>query len=79
MRIEGLESRQASWLLKPLYFLLRRRFGKVLTPYKVWAHRPGATIGLTIAMQTIEAARGLDPKIKRLASLRAAQLIGCLF
>lgn len=61
MRIEGLEGSQTSWLLRPLYLLLRQRFGKVLTPYKVWAHRPGATIGMAIAMSAIESPKGLDP------------------
>ncbi len=80
MRIEPLESNQVSWVLKPLYFFLKRRFGKVLTPYKVWAYRPAATIGMTVAMGAIEIySKSLDPKLKRMASLRAAQLVGCLF
>jgi alkylhydroperoxidase family enzyme len=80
MRIEALEPRQASWALRPLFFLLRRRFGKVLTPYKVWAHRPAAAIGMTFAMAGIEEwSKSIEPKLKRLASLRAAQLIGCPF
>jgi alkylhydroperoxidase family enzyme len=79
MRIRGLERNQASWMIRWLYGVMKRRFGKVLTPYKVWAHRPGATLALGLFMTTIENSKLVDPSVKSLVSLRAAQLIGCPF
>ncbi len=41
MRIEGLEDKQISWMLKPLTWMMKRRFGKVLNPFKALGYRPG--------------------------------------
>jgi alkylhydroperoxidase family enzyme len=79
MRITGLERNQASWFLRPLYTYLKRRFGKELTPYKVWAHRPGTVLALGALMATIDGSRVVDRKLKSLASIRTAQIIGCPF
>ena len=79
MRIAPLEKENASWLLRPLYWAMKRQFGKVLTPYKVWAHRPGPLLGFSVCMATLEFSKVLDPTIKRLVCLRSAQIIGCVF
>jgi AhpD family alkylhydroperoxidase len=80
MRIEGVEPKQAGWLIRAAYFMVRRRYGKLMTPAKVWAHLPSASLGMAFAMRGIEeVSKGLDPKIKRLANLRTAQMVGCPF
>jgi alkylhydroperoxidase family enzyme len=79
MRIDGLSQKQARWFIRPMYFYLKRRFGKVLTPYTVWAHRPGVLFGLSIMMGAFESTKVLDRKAKLLASIRAAQIVGCPF
>jgi AhpD family alkylhydroperoxidase len=80
MRIEGLERKQVGWLMKLGYSLMARRYGKVITPAKVWARIPAASIGMAFAMWGIEGvSKGLDPKIKHLANLRTAQMVGCPF
>ena len=79
MRIEGLEGKQISWLLKPFTWMMKRRFGKVLNPYKAWAYRPGLTITMSIFTQSVEASKVTNPTLKRLVCLRAAQMIGCVF
>ncbi|HWN57600.1 MAG TPA: hypothetical protein VNO74_05835 [Methylomirabilota bacterium] len=79
MRIEGLEDKQISWLLKPFTWMMKRRFGKVLNPYKAWAYRPGLTITMSIFTQSVEASKVTNPTLKRLVCLRAAQMIGCVF
>ncbi|HYR78413.1 MAG TPA: hypothetical protein VEO55_00310 [Candidatus Dormibacteraeota bacterium] len=79
MRIEGLEDKQISWMLKPLTWMMKRRFGKVLNPYKAWAYRPGLTIAMAIFTQSVESSKVTDPSLKRLVCLRAAQMIGCVF
>jgi len=79
MRIQGLENNQISWMLRPLFGMMRRRFGKVLTPFKVWGYRPGITLGLAGLVQAVEHSKAVAPRTKNLASVRAAQLIGCSF
>jgi len=80
MRVEGLERKQVGWLMRIGYSLMARRYGKVITPAKVWARMPAASIGMAFAMWGIEeVSKGLDPKIKRLANLRTAQMVGCPF
>ena len=79
MRIEPLEDKQISWMLKPLTLMMKRRFGKVLNPIKAWAYRPGLTLAMAIFTQSVEASKVTDPTLKRLVCLRAAQMIGCVF
>ncbi|MFZ1890517.1 MAG: hypothetical protein WAU33_21020 [Candidatus Binataceae bacterium] len=79
MRVRGLESREAKWSMRALYFLLKRQFGNVLTPYKVLAHRPGITMALTTLTAAVEYSKALDPIVKSIVLIRAAQMIGCPF
>jgi alkylhydroperoxidase family enzyme len=79
MRIRGLERKETSWLIRWMYGMMKRRFGKVLTPYTVWAYRPATTLTLSVFMQTADASKVVEPSLKSLVSLRAAQLIGCPF
>lgn len=79
MRIEGLEESRMSWLLKPILWVMKRRTGKVLNPYKAWAHRPGIAFAMSIFQQSIESSKVTPPALKRMVCLRAAQMIGCVF
>jgi hypothetical protein len=79
MRINGLERSEAKWWLRPLYSFIARRFGKALTPYKVYARRPGVLLTLTGLTAALEFSKLVDAKLKRLASIRAAQVVGCPF
>ena len=79
MRISPIERKQASWMLRPLYWLVKRQFGKELTPFKVWAHRPGILLGFAATMSALEYSKGADKIVKRLVTLRTAQIVGCVF
>jgi len=79
MRIPGLDDNQFPFILKPLASAMKRRFGKMLTPYRVWAHQPAITWFYSLFMNSVESSKIVDGAIKRLVSLRAAQLIGCPF
>ncbi len=79
MRIRPLEPSEAGFFTRLLFSALKRRLGKVLTPSRVQAHRPGilwAATGMTVAL---EASKAVDTRVKRMVSLRAAQIIGCPF
>jgi hypothetical protein len=79
MRIAGLDAKQAPWSVRPLYSATRRMFGKMLEPLAVMARRPGIVWGYSLLTVALERGKGVDARLKTLASIRAAQLIGCPF
>jgi hypothetical protein len=79
MRIRALERNEASFSARLLFSVIRRQIGKVLTPIKVQAHRPGIMWGFAAMTTALEYSKGADKIAKRLVSLRTAQIIGCPF
>jgi hypothetical protein len=78
-RIPGLEKNQAPWHLRWFYGVMRKIFGKDLTPAKIQMRLPGLVWG-GIAM---EAALGRKRRVSlrhiQLARVRTAARIGCPF
>ena len=79
MRISPLEPKEASWLARLLFSAIKRQVGKVLTPMKVQAHRPGIMWGFAAMTTALELSKGADKIVKRLVTLRTAQIVGCPF
>ena len=78
-RISGLEKSQAPWHLRWFYGMLRRMFGKDLTPVKLQMRRPGLVWG-SIGMQMgLDHKRGVSLHYLQLAKVRTAAKIGCPF
>ena len=78
-RIPPLESKETPLLAKPFLALLRRMFGKPLTPYRIQARRPGILWFGALLGAVIERSGKADARVHELAQLRAAQMIGCPF
>lgn len=78
-RIEGLSRSSAGLFARVVYFLTRRRLGKVVKPIAVFAHHSRLLRGIVHMELAHEAARSVDPVIKALVQIRAATLIGCPF
>jgi len=79
MRIRPLERNEASLSARLLFSAIKRQVGKVLTPIKVQAHRPGIMWGFTAMTMAVEFSKGADKIVKRLVTLRTAQIVGCPF
>jgi len=79
MRIRPLERNEASFSARLLFAMVKRQVGKVLTPIRVQAHRPGIMWGFAAATIALEFSRGADRIVKRLVTIRTAQIIGCPF
>jgi len=79
MRIRPLERNEASFSARLLFAAVKRQVGKVLTPLKVQAHRPGIMWGFAIAGMALEFSKGADKIVKRLVTIRTAQIVGCPF
>ena len=79
MRIAGLEPKETPWTVRPIYFALRRLFGRILTPYTVLARRSAILWAAVFQTGAFEGSKSVEGRLKRLVSLRAAQMIGCPF
>ena len=79
MRIRPLESNEASFSARLLFAMVKRQVGKVLTPIRVQAHRPGIMWGFAAATMALEFSKGTDKIVKRLVTIRTAQIVGCPF
>lgn len=78
-RIEGLSERSAGLLARFAYWFSRRRFGRVPEPATVMAHHPWVLVGSGAFELTLERSRLLEERVKALAEIRAATLVGCPF
>ena len=79
IRAAGLEKRQAPWHLRWFYGVMRRMFGKDLTPAKLQMRLPGAVWG-GIAMEFgLGRKRRVSLRYTQLAKVRTASRVGCPF
>jgi len=62
-----------------VYSLTQRRLGRVIMPIQVTAHHPKILWGYGQMEQSQASSKLLDPKLKGLAELRVATLVGCPF
>jgi hypothetical protein len=62
-----------------IYSLTRRRLKRVIMPIQVTAHHPTILRGYVQMERTQAASKLVDAKLKGLAELRVATLVGCPF
>ena len=83
--IKGIEPAQARWFTRLIYWFVRRKFIKLtgkdrlIEPIKIAAHHPRLMKALGQMEGGVEAARSVPLRLKLLASLQAASLVGCPF
>jgi hypothetical protein len=78
-RIEGVAPRRASWLVRVVYRMARKMFGQLPEPLTVNAHNPAvfrATVGYEYFLSK---AKRAEERLKCLAGLKAAAMVGCPF
>jgi len=82
-RVPGFSTNQGSLFhrlfARLVYSLTRRRLGRVIMPIQVTAHHARLFWGYLQMEQSQMAARLVDHKLKGLAELRVATLVGCPF
>ena len=78
-RINGVPENKAGLVTRWAYRYARRRLGKVPEPLTVVAHHPTIAKGYGAYEFALERSRRVDAKLKALASLKAATLVGCPF
>ena len=83
--MKGIEPEKAGWFTRLVYWFVRRKMRKVtgkdrlIEPVKIAAHHLGLLKAMGKMEAGIAAARTVSPKLKELASLQAAMLVGCPF
>jgi hypothetical protein len=77
-RDQGID-RPRDWVSRILFSLSRRRFGKVLLPFRLHAASPSRLLGLALMLASQKGFRHLDPRLAMLAHVRVATLVGCEF
>jgi len=82
-RISGASANQGGLLrrlfLSIVYSLTRRKVGRVVMPVQVTAHHPTILWGYGQMEQSQLGSKLVDAKLKGLAQLRVATLVGCPF
>ncbi|HWZ33722.1 MAG TPA: hypothetical protein VNX18_20420 [Bryobacteraceae bacterium] len=78
-RIPGVEPHQANLFTRFVYWMTKRKIGRVILPVKIAAHQPRLLWG-SGQMETAQFGMHSVPgTLKELASIKAAMLIGCPF
>lgn len=78
-RLPGVQPRDAGWLVRLAYWIMRRRYGKVLPSAQITALNP-KLLRAVAGMETGQKAlRAIDPVVMSLAEIKAAMMIGCPF
>ncbi|MCL4197510.1 MAG: hypothetical protein KJZ69_08450 [Phycisphaerales bacterium] len=78
-RIAGVRSRNATWFSRVLFFMTRRRLGRVIMPIQITAHHPRLLRAVAHMELGQLAAKSVDARLKMLAQIKVALIIGCPF
>jgi hypothetical protein len=78
-RIEGISDARAGIMVRLAYWFSKRMVGKVAEPLRVTAHHPGILRAYGSFEFWLGRASSAPPKLKALAQLKVAALVGCPF
>lgn len=78
-RIKGLDRKHAGLFTRVVYWMTKRKLGRVAMPVQVTAHHTRLLRAMGEMEMGQAAAHSVDPRLKTLAGILAAALIGCPF
>ena len=78
-RIDGVTDREASFVTRRVFAVAKKQTGAVPEPLRLMARSRGTMWAAGLFQTAFERARAVDPRLKTLACLKAASLIGCVF
>jgi hypothetical protein len=78
-RITEVSEHSAGPMTRAAFSYVKKRLSKVPTPMKVIARHPWIFRGYSAFEFALEKSRQVEPKLKSLASIKAATLVGCPF
>ena len=77
--MEGVPAKKAGWITRVIYWFVRRQFGTVLEPITMYAHHPHLLRAYAKFELGLQKCRLVPEKLKCLAQLHVAGLVGCPF
>jgi hypothetical protein len=78
-RMDGVEPKKAPWSVRLIYWLSKRRLGHVPEGTKILAYDPRLLRQYTRMTMYSEKQGEAPARLKRLAMLKTAMLVGCPF
>lgn len=78
-RVSGIPGREAGLFGRFAYELSQRRFGEVVEPLTVMAHHPRLLLGYGVFELAFERSNLVYERLKSLAVLKVATMVGCEF
>jgi alkylhydroperoxidase family enzyme len=79
MRIKGVPLEQAAPNVQRLYRKTAEALGRVTIPLTAFAHCPEVAEAYSALAGALMRSSGVEPRLKTLACVRAAQIAGCPF
>jgi hypothetical protein len=78
-RMRGVEEGRAGLVARAIFREVRRQAGKLSEAFPILAHAPSVLRGWTAFEFFMGRTRAVDPKLRKLAELKTAVMIGCPF
>lgn len=76
-RIEGMRDEKASLISRALFWLVKRRLGRVSAMWRICAHVPKLHLGRGIFELLLDRSALVDRRLRWLAPTKTAMLVGC--
>lgn len=77
--LRPLGAREGGWFVRFVYWMTRRRLGRVPQPIGVMAHHRAVLAAVGGFELAFEKANRLQPQLRELAQVKVATLVGCRF
>ena len=78
-RMKGVQDDEAGIIVRTVFRMAAKQLGAVPEPLRVMAKSSGVMSAAGAFQTCFDRAKSVEPKIKVLASLKAASMVGCLF
>ena len=76
-RIEGVTDERASLISRGLFWLARRKLGRVSEMWRICAHVPRIQLGRGLLELQLDSSRLVDRRLRWLGVIKTAMLVGC--
>ena len=78
-RMPGVPNEKAGWLVKGLFAGVRRKAGSVSESFRIAGWNPRILLGWSLMEAALDSERQLDAKLRKLAEIKTAAMVGCPF
>ena len=76
-RMAGVRREDAALSARSFFWMVRRRMGRLADTWPIVAHVPRLLRGWGLMELHLEGLRSVEPRLKKLAELKVAVLVGC--